>query len=103
RITYDRMFENALTKEIHLYGNGAQDTFLISGHVDKSPIIRVIGGLGKDTFIDSSAVKQGGKKTLVYDDMRKNTVIPSQETKDKRTPISRYNIYDRRGYDSEYN
>ncbi|MDZ7646559.1 MAG: hypothetical protein U5K54_04935 [Cytophagales bacterium] len=26
-----------------------------------------------------------------------------RETKDKRTSIARYNIYDRRGYDSEYN
>lgn len=103
RITYDRMFENALTQEINLYGNGARDQFVVTGHVNKSPTLRLIGGLGKDTFIDESSVRRGRKKTLVYDDLRKNTVVPGKETRDKRTSISRYNIYDRRGYDSEYN
>ncbi|GAA5219771.1 metallophosphoesterase [Membranihabitans marinus] len=103
QITYDRIFENKVTKEIILYGNGARDRFEISGQVKKSPKIRLVGGLGKDTFIDNSKVNGLGKKTLVYDDLRKNIVELGSEAKDKRTSISRYNIYDRRGYDSEYN
>ncbi len=102
-LTYDRIFENKITKEINLYGNGNEDEFIITGDVKKGIKLRLIGGLGKDTFIDSSYVQIGGKKTFVYDDLRKNTVQAGKETKDKRTNIARYNIYDRRGYDSEYN
>ncbi len=102
-LTYDRTFENAITREIHLYGNGNEDEFLITGDVKKGIKLRLIGGLGKDTFTDESRVGGIGKKTLIYDDLRKNKVQGGRETKDKRTSIARYNIYDRRGYDSEYN
>ncbi|MEJ7644617.1 MAG: metallophosphoesterase [Chryseolinea sp.] len=100
--TFQRTFENDITRNIEIYGNGDSDDFLITGDVNKSVKVRLIGGLGNDDFTDSSTVKRGGRKTLIYDDLRKNTVIAGPETADKRTSISRYNIYDRRGYDSEY-
>ncbi len=100
--TYQRTFDNSITNDIHIYGNGDGDDFIVTGNVKKGIKIRLIGGLGNDEFTDQSVVDKGSKKTLVYDDLRKNTVIPGPETKDKRTSLSRYNIYDRRGYDSEY-
>jgi hypothetical protein len=99
---YERTFDNNITKSVNLYGNGEDDEFIITGKVRKSIKVRLIGGLGKDEFNDQSFVKRGSKKTLVYDDLRKNDVIESKETKDKRTDNYGFNIYDRRGYDSQY-
>ncbi len=99
---YERTFDNAFTKSINLYGNGDDDEFILTGDVRKGITVRLIGGLGKDEFLDKSFVKRGSKKTLVFDDLRKNEVIPSKETKDKRTSDYGYNLYDRRGYDSQY-
>lgn len=103
RITFQRTFENEITSSVDLYGNGDDDEFLVSGEVKKSLKVRMIGGLGQDVFTDKSSVRMGSRKTFVYDDLRDNTVNPGRETRDKRSTIARYNIYDRRGYDSEYN
>jgi hypothetical protein len=100
--TYHRVFEADVTKAINLYGNGDDDEFIVRGDVSKGIKIRAIGGLGKDVFSDSSNVRSGGKKTIVYDDLRKNTVNPGPETRDKRSSAYRYNVYDRRSSDSNY-
>jgi hypothetical protein len=102
RVTYDRTFENEVTKELILYGNGEDDKFLLTGNAKHGIKVRLVGGLGKDVFTDSSKVTSGFRKTIVYDGLQKNTIHPGVETKDKRSDIARYNIYDRRGYDSEY-
>ena len=102
RLTFQRTFENKITKSVDLYGNGDGDEFVVTGEVRKGITVRLIGGLGHDVFTDKSAVGRGGRKTIVYDDLRKNTVTPGRETLDKRSNLSRFNIYDRRGYDSEY-
>lgn len=101
-LIYERTFDNADTRSINLYGNGDEDEFLITGDVRKSIVVRLIGGAGKDEFIDKSYVKGFSKITLVYDDLRKNKVVASKETKDKRTADYGFNLYDRRGYDSQY-
>ena len=99
---YQRVFENNITKSINVYGNGGKDEFVVFGEVDNSVKVRLIGGMGKDIFNDSSVVKHGAKKTWVYDDLDKNTVHGGVETKDKRTRIYQYNVYDRKGSQSEY-
>jgi len=101
--TYQRIFETRDTEFIDVYGNGDNDDFVVTGTVKKGIKVRLIGGLGNDEFTDQSVVGRGSKKTIVFDDLRKNTVVSGPETRDRRTSISRYNIYDRRGYDSEYN
>lgn len=102
RRVYHRVFSPDVTRAINIYGNGDDDEFLVKGDAERSIKVRLIGGTGKDLFADSSSVARGKKKTWIYDDLGKNTVIPGRETKDKRTSLYRYNIYDRRGYDSEY-
>jgi hypothetical protein len=102
-LVYERTFDNDITKEIHLYGNGNDDEFRITGEVNKGIKLRCIGGLGNDTFVDESKVKGLGKKTLFYDDNRKNSLTLGTEAKDKRTDEAIYNIYDRRAYQYEYN
>ena len=103
RVIYQRTFDNDITKSIHIYGNGDSDDFIVRGSSRDGIKLRLIGGLGNDSFYDSSHVARGRRKTLIYDDLRKNSVYGNSETKDLRTSLSRYNIYDRRGYDSEYN
>ncbi|TDE17623.1 metallophosphoesterase [Dyadobacter psychrotolerans] len=100
--TYQRVFENEITKTINLYGNGDEDEFILQGDVQKGILVRAIGGLGKDLFADSSRVHRGGKKTFVYDDWKNNRVLPGPETKDKRSDTYRFNVYDRRSSDSNY-
>jgi hypothetical protein len=99
---FERTFENDITQTVNIYGNGDDDEFEVKGDVKEGLKIRLIGGMGKDAFTDQSSVKKGGKKTIVYDDLGKNEVTESRETKDHRTSRYRFNIYDRRGYDSEY-
>ena len=99
---YHRVFENDITKTINLYGNGSNDEFILHGNVNKGIKIRAIGGLGKDVFTDSSTVHSGGKKNLVYDDLKNNKIVDGNDTKDKRTSQYRYNVYDRRNDDSNY-
>ncbi|MEO5976034.1 MAG: metallophosphoesterase [Chryseolinea sp.] len=100
--TFERTFDSRDTKVINVYGNGDADDFVVTGNVKRGIKLRLIGGLGNDEFIDQSSVYRGPKKTIIYDDLRKNSVTADHETRDMRTNISRYNIYDRRGYDSEY-
>ena len=102
KITFERIFDNTVTESINLYGNGEDDVFLVFGEVREGITVRLIGGLGQDEFTDSSIVAKGRRKTIVYDDLRKNVVTPGRETLDNRSNQSRFNIYDRRGYDSEY-
>ncbi|GGN02350.1 hypothetical protein GCM10010967_41240 [Dyadobacter beijingensis] len=99
---YQRVFENAVTHAINVYGNGDKDEFIVKGDVHKGIKLRLIGGLGKDLFADSARVSGGGKKTLVYDDLKNNTLVAGPDTKDKRTSLYRFNVYDRRSGDSNY-
>lgn len=53
---YSRVFGSDETEEIRLYLQGGDDKALISGEVDASIDIKVIGGKGDDQLIDSSHV-----------------------------------------------
>jgi hypothetical protein len=98
---YQRVFENSVTKAINIYGNGDDDEFIVMGAVDKAVKVRMIGGMGKDLFIDSAGVKGLSGKTIVYDDLGENSVR-GKGLKDKRTGRYRFNVYDRRSAASEY-
>lgn len=102
RVIFQRTFDHQITKSITLYGNGNDDTFNVSGDVRRGITVRLVGGAGHDEFNDSSSVMVGKKKTIIHDDLRKNNVTGSEEVLDKRSNVSRYNVYDRRGYESNY-
>jgi hypothetical protein len=99
---YKRVFEGDVTRAINIYGNGDADEFIVRGDVIKGIKLRLIGGLGKDVFTDSSRVASGGRKAIVYDDLGKNTIEPGTDAKVKTTGLYRYNVYDRRGAESNY-
>jgi len=68
QLLYDRTFENKITKELRIYGLDDDDRFEVKGKAGKSPLIRLIGGNGEDTFIDESKVSGFKRKTKIYDD-----------------------------------
>ena len=104
-MVYERVFNHSVTKEIHLYGLEDDDKFEITGDVKKSLKIRVIGGLDNDEVIESSRVRQAGKKTLVYDsDAEKNRFVLGKQGTDKSSNKTYKNTYDRRSrhYDPNF-
>ncbi|PWJ58175.1 calcineurin-like phosphoesterase family protein [Dyadobacter jejuensis] len=99
---YDRTFDQDITRSVQIYGVGDDDTFVLLGEGTPSIKVRWIGGLGKDRFIDETKDSPIGKKIWVYDDLRNNKFQKSPHFKDLRTSQYRYNIYDRRSADSNY-
>lgn len=53
---YSRVFENKYTDELRIHLGDEDDYCVITGEVDCSPYVRVIGADGKDTMVDSSVV-----------------------------------------------
>ena len=103
RRLYHRVFKTTETKEIYLYGLGGDDIFYLSGEVEKGITIRVVGGLGKDEFIDISKVKGVSKKSKFYDSIKGNKLQLNSESKDLTSSIAEHNIYDRLGFQHDQN
>lgn len=78
---FHRVFLKDETREILLYGLDGKDTYHLVGDVDKSIIVRIIGGDAKDKLIDESNVRGLRKLTRYYDDKHDNKVEASKETK----------------------
>ena len=96
-VVYQRVFKTSQTKEVQLYGLNGKDEFVISGNVDDSVLIRLIGGQDHDVYTDSSSVAGWSKKTKIYDfKSKKNTVNGSKETKDLRSDSYYKNTYSHR-------
>jgi hypothetical protein len=75
RRLYHRTFDPALTKEIRLYGMGAEDIFDVSGKSGSKITVRLIGGDDKDTFKVSPEVN-AREKTYVYDRLDEENELP---------------------------
>lgn len=81
---FNKIFDNKLTSEIRIYLNDGDDRVVVSGAVDESPIVRVIGGNGKDELIDESIVNgyflsftpfySAETKTYFYDSGKKTEI-----------------------------
>ena len=98
-VVFERVFDHDITKEIHMYGMEDDDLFIISGDVDKSLTLRIIGGEGDDEIIEESTVKSGSKKTLIYDSSEeKNKLKLGTEGKDFTSRKVKLNTYDRRSF-----
>lgn len=101
RKIFERVFKKSETKEIRLYGFDGVDEFILEGDVKKGIKIRVIGGEGDDTIIDSSKVRGFGKKTIVYDE-KKTILEKSTETKSQLSDNQDIHLYDRREFKYNY-
>ncbi len=102
RLVFDRTFQRSVTKEIDIYGLGEDDVFEVNGKVGKGILVRLIGGLGEDKFVDASKVSGLSKKTKVYDNLEKNEYQLGSEAKNKSSNHRDNNVYDRRHYHYEY-
>jgi hypothetical protein len=63
---FSRRFDARETTEILVYLHGGDDSALVTGRVQRSIPVRIIGGNGANTFIDSSTVADGHRARL-YD------------------------------------
>ena len=99
---YSRTFLTSETKEIRIYGMGGQDQFTLTGDVDESIVVRIIGGADSDVIIDKSHVSGLKKHTIVYDTKEENTFTFGPETKDKTEIFPEVNFYDRDNYKIPY-
>lgn len=64
---YHRVFFHNETKYIHVYGLGGDDIILISGNSSRSVRVRVFGGRGNDSIVNTSDSKKTRHLTTIYD------------------------------------
>ncbi|MBD0294232.1 MAG: BamA/TamA family outer membrane protein, partial [Flavisolibacter sp.] len=91
---YDRTFDPAVTQEIHIYGLGDNDRYIIRG--GHSPVkIRIIGGPGNDEFINEGT----GGNVLVYDaSFEQNKISGNPGLHNRISKDPQVNRYNRLGY-----
>ncbi len=94
---FNRVFLRSETKEIRLYGMNGDDLFDITGNVDQGIIVRIIGGKGDDSIVDSSLVRRAGRQTKVYDD-RKTAIVSNNEVRAFLSTDSLKNDYSRKSF-----
>lgn len=85
-----KLFENSLTSEIRIYLQDGDDKAVVNGIVNNSPIVRIIGGGGKDEIVDESEVqgylwsflpvKVSQNKTFIYDSGKKTIIQQGSST-----------------------
>lgn len=75
RKVYQRTFKEGETKRVMLYGLGGDDKFIMRGKGSKGPKIKLIGGKGKDEYIDSTEVDGRRRKTKILDYAKEENVI----------------------------
>ena len=63
---FSRMFRPNETHELLVYLHDGNDTAVVSGNASKSILVRVIGGNGGNTFVDSSVVGGSRHPTRFY-------------------------------------
>jgi len=83
---FDRMFDRAETQEIRLYLHGGDDRVIVRGAVERSLLVRVIGGAGTDELVDSARVMKPGKPTRFYDVRPGDKVVAGPGTLVDRRP-----------------
>ena len=84
RALYFKKFDNNITEEFRIYLFDGDDKVVINGNVDRSPLVRVIGGNGADELEDNSVVNgyflsvipipDAENKTIIYDEGNKTKV-----------------------------
>jgi hypothetical protein len=80
---YERKFQHDETREIRLYGLKGKDEFDVEGEVDKGLKVRIIGGPGNDDIKDKSKVRGLSKRTMIYDNNKKNEIEFGTEARNR--------------------
>ncbi|MGK7369506.1 MAG: metallophosphoesterase [Candidatus Halalkalibacterium sp. M3_1C_030] len=92
KVVYERIFHREETDEIRLYGLSGLDRFAVSGDYNNNIKLRIIGGPGTDTFIDSSRVNRRSR-AIIYDTNSGNDWKVEGRVVDKRSSDHRINEY----------
>jgi calcineurin-like phosphoesterase family protein len=99
---YNRTFFTNETKEIRIYSRDGEDEIEVTGNVDQSIVVRIIGGGDEDKIIDRSTVKGPKRHTIVYDTDTGNELVFGAETKDKTELNPEVTRYDRDNFRLPY-
>ena len=83
---YHRRFDARETREIRVYLHGGDDRAVILGDVSRSIPVRIIGGNGTNTLVDSSRVDGRGQTAHLYDTGIVTDVSYGPDTLFKRRP-----------------
>jgi len=84
KLIFEKTFVPEITKEIHLYGLGKDDEFIIQGECDETINLRIIGGAGEDRVTDLAKVKSKGLPTKVYDKYSNDKIQANSRVKIKK-------------------
>jgi hypothetical protein len=88
---FSRRFDARETSEIVVYLHDGDDTALVTGRAHESITVRIVGGNGTNTFIDSSTVSGHGHPTHFYDAGTVGGVSYGLDTLFERRPWERKN------------
>ena len=92
---FERRFEYGLVERIFIFGLDGKDVFEFEGDVNRSIPIEIIGGNGKDTVVDNSTVRGGGKSITVFDSYNEDIIATSENIKIERPKhVAHYDPYD---------
>lgn len=91
---FHRIYKTSETKELIIYGLEDDDFFNITGSVNNSINLQLVGGAGKDTFNDESRVAGWKKKDKIYDTRKKNILQLGTEGKNKTSRIAKNNTFE---------
>jgi hypothetical protein len=87
---FDRRFDARETREIRVYLHGGDDSVFVTGKVQHSIPVRVIGGNGTNRLIDASTVGGHGHRAHLYDvGSVKGIEYPKEDTFFNRRPLVR--------------
>ncbi|WP_345227898.1 metallophosphoesterase [Hymenobacter koreensis] len=93
---WEQTYDGNVTKEIRLYGFAGNDSYRITGDVSKGTIVRIIGGINRDSITDLSRVRGSLFRhyTQVYDADSGNVITPGDETRLRLQPGAEVSRYD---------
>ena len=94
-LIFQRTFYAEETKELRLFGLEGDDVFQITGQGSEGPLIRIIGGRGKDRLDDQSEITSRKKSVIVYDELTDELMIAGKDGRDKRSSKFHDNDYNR--------
>ncbi|PKV66422.1 hypothetical protein [Pontibacter ramchanderi] len=97
RQLFDRVFQAADTKEIHLYGLNGGDEFVVKGEDRPKIRIRIWGGAGEDSYTVKGP-KPMARRIRIEDTEYRNTYDLSKGTRQKTEQSPKANQFDAEGW-----
>jgi hypothetical protein len=120
-LIYHKVFDNELTSEFRIYLMEGDDKVVVNGEADSGPLVRAIGGEGKDEFVDNSKVNgylfcftpipNAERAVIFYDSGKKSdfqkgagTVIDTDEMPEPKNDTEKYEpTFKERYHEIEFN